>query len=125
MSERVGRWRGEVDNVHGPHEALFLIGSAPATFMMSRGTPSALPHQQDEYTVAADFRDGARRRYASGGLREESIQDITPSVPDFPVTANVRPESSSRHRRGETYAVRATSVLSGLHHEYSLAPAEV
>src|SRR5687767_813362 len=43
MSKRVGRWRGEVDSVHGPHEALFLIGSASATFMMSRGTPVQLP----------------------------------------------------------------------------------
>jgi hypothetical protein len=32
-------------------------------------------------------------------------------------------ESSSRHRRAESYAVRAASVLGGLHHEYSLVPA--
>ena len=28
----------------------------------------------------------------------------------------------SRHRRGETYAVRADPILGGLHHEYSFAP---
>jgi hypothetical protein len=29
----------------------------------------------------------------------------------------------SRHRLGERLVVRAKSVLGGLHHEYSLAPA--
>lgn len=28
----------------------------------------------------------------------------------------------ARHRRGESYAVRANSILGGLHHEYFLAP---
>lgn len=55
MHKRNGRWRGKADIVHGPHEALFLIGSAPATFMMS-GARHAHAHQQDEYTVAADVR---------------------------------------------------------------------
>lgn len=44
MSKRIGCLRGKVDSVHGPCDALFLIGSAPATFMRSRGpggTPSA------------------------------------------------------------------------------------
>jgi hypothetical protein len=40
-------------------------------------------------------------------------------VPDPPATTKVLPEPSSRHRRAESYAVRAASVLGGLHHEYS------
>jgi putative transposase len=48
---------------------------------------------------------------------------LGPGVPDPPATTMVLPEPSSRHRRGESYAVRATSVLGGLHHEYSAAPA--
>jgi putative transposase len=44
-------------------------------------------------------------------------------VPHPPVNAKVVPEPSSRHRRGESYAVRAASVLGGPHHEYSLATA--
>jgi hypothetical protein len=50
---------------------------------------------------------------------------LGPGVPDPPTTTTVLPEPSSRHRRGESYAVRAASVLGGLHHEYSLAPAGV
>jgi putative transposase len=46
---------------------------------------------------------------------------LGPGVPDPPVNAKVVPKPSSRHRRGESYAVRAESVLRGLHHEYSLA----
>ena len=48
---------------------------------------------------------------------------LGPGVPDPPVITNALPEPSSRHRRGESYAVRAKSVLGGLHHEYSLAAA--
>jgi hypothetical protein len=33
--------------------------------------------------------------------------------------------SSTGYARGESYAVRAASVLGGLHHEYSLAAADV
>jgi len=40
-------------------------------------------------------------------------------VPDPPATTKVLPEPSSRHRRGESYPIRAASVLGGLHHEYS------
>jgi putative transposase len=50
---------------------------------------------------------------------------LGPGVPDPPATTEIHPGPSSRHRRGELYAVRATSVLGGLHHEYSLAPAGV
>src|SRR5450755_1238837 len=46
---------------------------------------------------------------------------LGPSVPDPPVSTLVLPVPSSRHRRGESYAVRAKPILGGLHHEYSLA----
>jgi putative transposase len=42
-------------------------------------------------------------------------------VPDSPVSTRVLPVPNSRHRRGESYAVRAKPILGGLHHEYSLA----
>jgi putative transposase len=48
---------------------------------------------------------------------------LGPGVPDPPTTDISRPNSGSRHRRGESYAVRATSILGGLHHEYVLAAA--
>jgi putative transposase len=48
---------------------------------------------------------------------------LGPGVPDPPVITKAIPEPSSRHRRGDSYAVRAESILGGLHHEYSLAPA--
>jgi hypothetical protein len=35
------------------------------------------------------------------------------------------PQAKSRHRRGESYAVHAKSILGGLHHEYLLAPDRV
>jgi putative transposase len=44
---------------------------------------------------------------------------LGPGVPDPPVITKAIPEPSSRHRRGDSYAVRAASVLGGLHHEYS------
>jgi putative transposase len=47
---------------------------------------------------------------------------LAPGVPDPPkVRVSVRP-SESRHRLGEGVAVRAKSVLGGLHHEYTLVP---
>ena len=61
-----------------------VIGSAPATFMMSR-TPTSpedlLVHKQDEYVAAADFRPWAHQRTQSlfhvcfsRYLQEESIR---------------------------------------------------
>jgi hypothetical protein len=49
---------------------------------------------------------------------------LGPGVPDPPATMKAIPKTSSRHRRGKSYAVRAASVLGGLHHEYSLAAAD-
>jgi transposase InsO family protein len=46
---------------------------------------------------------------------------LGPGIPDPPITPIARP--TSRHRRGEPYFVRAHPILSGLHHEYTLATA--
>jgi hypothetical protein len=46
---------------------------------------------------------------------------MTPGVPDPPLGTLVLPVPNSRHRRGESYAIRAKWILGGLHHEYSLA----
>jgi putative transposase len=46
---------------------------------------------------------------------------LGPGVPDPPLTNLDHPHPNSRHRRGESYAVRAKPILGGLHHEYSLA----
>jgi transposase InsO family protein len=48
---------------------------------------------------------------------------LGPGVPDPPLTNLGHPHPNSRHRRGESYAVRANPILGGLHHEYVLAPA--
>lgn len=50
---------------------------------------------------------------------------LGPGVPDSPGITRTLPEPTSRHRRGESYAVRAAPILGGLHHEYSLVPAGV
>jgi len=48
---------------------------------------------------------------------------LGPGVPDPPPKSAVPPTYESRHRMAEGLAVLAKSVLGGLHHEYSLAPA--
>ena len=48
---------------------------------------------------------------------------LGPGVPDPPPAPSDFGKSRSRHRREEAYVVRAKSVLGGLHHEYSFAPA--
>src|SRR6266702_2586014 len=60
-------------------------------------------------------------RHYNGGRPHMSLG---PGIPDSPASTKV-PAPSSRHRRGESYAVRAASILGGLHHEYSLTPAGV
>ena len=45
---------------------------------------------------------------------------LGPGIPNSPAITSVRPEPASRHRRGESYAVRSELILGGLHHEYSL-----
>jgi len=42
---------------------------------------------------------------------------LGPGTPEPPLTAIAT--STSRHRRGESYAVRAHAILEGLHHEYT------
>jgi putative transposase len=46
---------------------------------------------------------------------------LGPGVPDPPPTNPYQTNPNSRHRRGESYAVRANPILGGLHHEYFLA----
>ncbi|MEA3180672.1 MAG: putative transposase [Gammaproteobacteria bacterium] len=60
-------------------------------------------------------------RHYNGGRPHMSLG---PGIPELPAITTV-PAPSSRHRRGESYAVRAASILDGLHHEYSLMPAGV
>jgi putative transposase len=48
---------------------------------------------------------------------------LGPGVPDPPRSNHLQPHANTRHRREESYAVRANSILGGLHHEYYLAPA--
>jgi hypothetical protein len=48
---------------------------------------------------------------------------LGPGVPDPPLTNLEHPRPNSRHRRGESYAVRVNPILGGLHHQYFLAPA--
>jgi putative transposase len=47
---------------------------------------------------------------------------LGPGVPDPPPAIFDFGKSRSPHRREESYAVRAKSILGGLHHEYLLAP---
>jgi putative transposase len=49
---------------------------------------------------------------------------LGPGIPGSPAITTV-PAPSSRHRRGEAYAIRAASILDGLHNEYSLMPVGV
>ncbi|MGO9111353.1 MAG: integrase core domain-containing protein, partial [Thermoguttaceae bacterium] len=46
---------------------------------------------------------------------------LGPGVPDPPPGIFDFGKSRSRHRRAESYAVRAKSILGGLHHEYALS----
>ena len=48
---------------------------------------------------------------------------LDPGVPDPPPATSSFARSRSRHRRQDSYVVRAKSILGGLHHEYSLAAA--
>ena len=50
---------------------------------------------------------------------------LGPGVPDPPPTISDLGKPCSRHRREDSYAVRATPVLGRLHHEYYFAPAAV
>jgi putative transposase len=48
---------------------------------------------------------------------------LGPGIPDPPPALHAHQRAGSRHRRVESYAIHAKSILAGLHHEYSLAPA--
>src|SRR5438105_3240152 len=60
--------------------------------------------------------------YLERGVKPRRIESLGPGIPDSSPITKMLPQPSSPHRRGEAYAVRATSILDGLHHEYSLAP---
>jgi putative transposase len=47
---------------------------------------------------------------------------LGPGVPDPPLAQFDYPYPNAHHRRADSYAVRARSILGGLHHEYFLAP---
>jgi len=48
---------------------------------------------------------------------------LRPGVPDPPPALRDQQKANSRHCREESYTVHAKSILAGLHHEYSFAPA--
>lgn len=48
---------------------------------------------------------------------------LGPGVPDPPAGVVLRVDEKSRHHLGAGTVLCARSVLGGLHHEYSLAPA--
>ena len=48
---------------------------------------------------------------------------LGPGVPDPPSAVRRPPTQLSRHRIGRRLVLRVKSILGGLHHEYSLAPA--
>ena len=55
--------------------------------------------------------------------RSRPHMGLGPGVPDPPAAALPPSTRPSSHRIGEGLAVRAKSILGGLHHEYSLVPA--
>jgi hypothetical protein len=59
------------------------------------------------------------RHYNEGRPRKT----LGPGVPDPPKAASAISTSESRHRMAAGAVVLTKSVLGGLHHEYSLAPA--
>ena len=62
------------------------------------------------------------RSWADHYNRARPHMSLGPGVPDPPHTPTQPLHRESRHRIGASLAVRAKSVLGGLHHEYSLAP---
>jgi len=74
--------------------------------------PSSEPHLRVMLKEWVTHYNGARPHMALG-----------PGVPDPPVEALSRANEKSRHLLGARVVVCARSVLGGLHHEYSLAPA--
>jgi hypothetical protein len=75
---------------------------------------------EDRYQFLIYDRDGIFASHIDESIRALGIRVLksAPRCPDPPATTKVLPEPSSRHRRGESYAVPAASVLGWLHHEY-------
>jgi putative transposase len=63
------------------------------------------------------------KEWGSHYNRGRPHMSLGPGVPDPPPRPVPPLTRESRHRLGERLVVRAKSVLGGLHHEYSLAPA--
>jgi putative transposase len=74
--------------------------------------PLSESHLRSMLKVWVTHYNGARPHMALG-----------PGVPDPPAGAVRRVDEKSRHHLGVEVLVRARSVLGGLHHEYSAAPA--
>ncbi|MEP7246924.1 MAG: hypothetical protein ABI885_25020 [Gammaproteobacteria bacterium] len=55
-------------------------------------------------------------------MQSYSPMALGPGIPDPPQNRQ-QPLPKSRHRLGDLGSVRSTTILGGLHHEYSLAPA--
>ena len=64
--------------------------------------------------------EGAPIVYRNSGRPHSALG---PGVPDPPKEQKLIPKSETRHRLAAGALVLAKSVLGGLHHEYSLAPA--
>jgi transposase InsO family protein len=79
---------------------------------LDRLTPLSERHVRSMLKEWVTHYNGARPHMALG-----------PVFPDPPAGAAMRADEKSRHRLGARMLVCARSVLGGLHHEYSLAPA--
>ena len=75
---------------------------------------SYLLHDRD--SIFAEHLDESVKRL---GIR---VLKSPPGVPDPPPAYRDYQQPQSRHRREESYMIRAKSILGGLHHEYSLSP---
>jgi putative transposase len=74
--------------------------------------PLSESHLRSVLKASVTYYTGARPHMALG-----------PGVPDRPAGAAVRVDEKSPYHLGARTIVCARSVLAGLHHEYSLAPA--
>ena len=68
------------------------------------------------------FREG-QRLVVDLYNRSRPHMALGPGVPDPPPKTAVFPAPQSRHRIADGFVMLAKSMLGGLHHEYSLAPA--
>jgi hypothetical protein len=74
---------------------------------------------EERYECLLHDRDSIFAKHLDESIERLGVR-VLKSPPRSPITKV--PAQSSRHRRGESYAVRANPILGGLHHEYCLAP---